>query len=153
MARSGSPLGAKSYWVIVADEYRATIYAREKKYSPMQEVKSLQNDVAREKDRDLVSDRSGRAFDSRGQGRHTMGGDESGTKAQSYLLFAKEIAECISSAKQGGKFDRLVVIAAPRFLGMLRPALMAAGIEPDREIDKEVTGREPAFIQDLIDAE
>ena len=153
MVRPDSPLGPKSYWVIVADEHRATIYAREKKYSPMQEIKALQNDAAREKDSELVSDRSGRSFDSRGKGRHTMGGDESGTKAQSYLLFAKEIAENVSRARQGGKFDRLVVVAAPRFLGVLRPALMSAGIEADREIDKEVTGRDAAFIQELVDAE
>lgn len=153
MGSPNNPLGAKSYWVIVADEYRATIYAREKKYSPMQEVDSLQNDTAREKDSDLESDRSGRSFDSSGKGRHAMGGEESGAKVQSYLVFAKEIAEKISSAKQRGKFDRLVVVAAPRFLGVLRPVLASAGVDADREIDKEVTGREPAFIQELIDAD
>lgn len=153
MVKPVSSLGAKSYWVVVADESRATIYAREKRFSPMQVVESLRNDTAREKDRNLVTDRSGRAFDSRGAGRHAMGGDESGTKLQSYLVFAKEIAERISSGRQHGKFDRLVVVAAPRFLGVLRPALMAAGIEAEREIDKEVTGRGAAFIQELIDAE
>ena len=153
MVRPDSPLGAKSYWVVVADEYQATLFAREKRYSPMQEVKSLQNDVAREKDSALESDRGGRSFDSRGKGRHAMGGDESGVKAQSYLLFAKEIAERIASAKQRRKFDRLVVVAAPRFLGVLRPALMSAGIEADREIDKEMTSQPAAAIADLIDAE
>lgn len=153
MVRPDNPLSTKSYWVVVADEYRATIYAREKKYSPMQELESLQNDTAREKDGDLVSDRSGRSFDSGGKGRHAMGGDESGTKLQSYLVFAKEIAERISTARQRRKFDRLVIIAAPRFLGVLRPALMSAGVEPDREIDKEVTGQDAAFIQELIDAD
>ena len=153
MVRPDSPFSAKSYWVLVADEYQATLFAREKRYSPMQEIRSLRNDVAREKDSDLESDRSGRAFDSRGKGRHAMGGDESGTKAQSYLLFAKEIAERIASAKQRGKFDRLVVVAAPRFLGVLRPALMSAGIEPEREIDKEMTSQPAATVADLIDAD
>lgn len=153
MGRPDKPLGAKSYWVVVADEYRATIFAREKRFSPLQEIESLQNDTAREKDRDLVSDRSGRSFDSRGKGRHAMGGEETGAKAQSYLVFAKEIAERVSSAKRRGSFDRLVVVAAPRFLGVLRPALMSAGVDPERSLDKEVTGREPAFIQDLIDAD
>ena len=153
MGKPDNPLGAKSYWVVVADEYRATIYAREKKFSPLQELESLHNDTAREKDGDLVSDRSGRSFDSRGKGRHAMGGEESGTKAQSYLVSAKEIAERVSSARRRGGFDRLVVVAGPRFLGVLRPALMSAGVDLDRSIDKEVTGREPAFIQDLIDAD
>jgi len=153
MARSDGQFGAKSYWVVVADEFMATIYARDKKYSPMQEVLSLQNETAREKGSDLESDRSGRSFDSAGHGRHSMGSGEPGTKVQSYLVFAKEIAERISSAKQHGTFDRLVVIAAPRFLGVLRPALFSAGIDPEREIDKELTGQKPAVIQDLLDAE
>ena len=80
MARSDGSFGTKSYWVVVADEFRATIYARDKKYSPMQEVQSLQNDTAREKGSDLESDRSGRSFDSAGQDRHAMGSGEPGTK-------------------------------------------------------------------------
>ena len=153
MVGPDNPLGAKSYWVVVADEYQATFYQRHKRYSPMQEIKALQNDVAREKDSNIVSDRSGRSYDSSGKGRHAMGGDEPGTKAQSYLLFAKEITEHIASAKHRGKFDRLVVVAAPRFLGVLRPALMTAGIEADREIDKEMTAQPPSSVADLIDAE
>ncbi|MGI9263112.1 MAG: host attachment protein, partial [Woeseiaceae bacterium] len=74
-------------------------------------------------------------------------------KLQSYLVFAKEIAERIGSARNRGSFDRLVVVAAPRFLGILRPALVSAGIDPDRSIDKEMTGRPAAEIQEMIDAE
>ena len=43
------------------------------------------------------------------------------------------------------------MIAAPRFLGVLRSALSKAGVEADLTIDKEVTGRDTAFIQKLLD--
>ena len=141
---------AQSYWVVVCDEFQATFYSREKKYSPMQALALLQNDVAREKSGDLVSDRGGRAFDSQGQGRHTMGGEKTDPKSQANVVFAKEIAERVSAAQSQQRFDRLIVVAAPRFLGLLRPALASAGIEPERTIDKEVVGRDAAVIEKLL---
>ena len=151
MVRPDSPLGANSYWIVVADEFQAVLYAREKKFSPLQELTSLQNETAREKMENLVSDRSGRGFDSQGQGRHAYTKEKSGPKSQSYAAFAKEIAEQVRVGRQGNRFDRLAVIAAPRFLGVLRNALARAGAVPDLTIDKEVTGKDAAFIQKLID--
>lgn len=152
MVRPDTPLQAQSYWVVVADEYQSIFYAREKKFSPLQEITSLQNETAREKTGDLISDRGGRAFDSFGQGRHTMASEKADPKAHSAVVFAKEIADKASAAKRQGNFDRLVVIAAPRFLGLLRPALATAGIDPDHTIDKQVAGKDAAFIQKLIDS-
>jgi protein required for attachment to host cells len=143
---------AKSYWVVVADEYQACFYAREKRYSPLQELSSIRNEIARQKGGDVVTDRGGRAFDSQGQGRHSMA-EKTGPKEQSYLAFAKEIAERVRDAKSRGQFDRLVVVAAPRFLGVLRPALATAGIEAERTVDKELTGKDAKFIQNLLDAD
>jgi len=153
MVRPDAPLGRDSYWVVVADEFQATFYARAKKYSPLQEVSTTRNDTAREKTRDLISDKGGRAFDSHGQGRHTMASEKEDPKTRSAVLFAKALAQQIGSAKQEAGFDRLIVVAAPRFLGFLRQALAIAGIEPDRTIDKEMTGREPGSIKELVDAE
>lgn len=153
MTRSNMPLGTSSYWVIVADEYQSTIYAREKKFSPLQEVASLQNESAREKTADLISDRGGRSFDSHGQGRHTLASEKSDPKTRLVAVFAKEIAGRISKAKQDGEFDKLLVVAAPRFLGILRPALATAGIDIEHAVDKEMTGRDPASIQELVDSE
>ena len=153
MTRSNKPLDISSYWVIVADEYQSTIYAREKKHSPLQEVTSLVNESAREKTADLISDRGGRSFDSHGQGRHTLASEKSDPKTRLATVFAKEIAERISKAKQDAEFEKLVVIAAPRFLGVLRPALATAGIDVEHAFDKEMTAKDPASIQELVDSE
>jgi protein required for attachment to host cells len=152
MVRPETPLQAESYWVVVADEYKSIFYARDKKFSPLKELSSLQNETAREKTGDLISDRGGRAFDSFGQGRHTMASEKGDPKAHSAVVFAKEIADKASAAKKRGSFDKLIVVAAPRFLGLLRPALATAGIEPDRTIDKQVVGKDASFIKNLIDA-
>jgi protein required for attachment to host cells len=153
MVRPDNPLGAQSYRIVVADEFRATFYDRDKKFSALQEVASFQNDAAREKTGDLMSDRGGRAFDSHGQGRHTMANEKADPKSQSAVVFAKELADRLAADRQKGSYDNLVVVAAPRFLGVLRPALSTAGVDTERAIDKAVTGEDAAFIQKLVDAD
>ena len=95
----------------------------------------------------------GRSFDSHGQGRHTLASEKSDPKTRLATVFAKEIAERISKAKQDAEFDKLVVIAAPRFLGVLRPALATAGIDVEHAFDKEMTAKDLASIQELVDSE
>jgi protein required for attachment to host cells len=153
MTKANIPLGAHSYRILVADEFRAVFYDREKKFSPLRETGILQNDAAREKNSDLMSDRGGRSFDSHGDGRHTMTNEKTDPKSQSAIVFAKEVAERLSADHGKGVYDSLVVVAAPRFLGVLRPALATAGVDAVREIDKAVTAKDAAFIQELVDAD
>jgi protein required for attachment to host cells len=146
-------LSTKNYcWVVVADESKAIIYTREMRTSPMVEACVLDNSVAREKMGDLISDTGGRAFDSGGQGRHTMVKEKSGPKQQAIAAFAKRIAEELYKGKHGGAYREFALVAAPRFLGVLRSALASTGkLEPHVAIDKEVVAREPGFIAKLVD--
>jgi len=152
MVRPDTPLAAESYWVVVADEYLAIFYARKKKFSPLEQAFSLSNEPARERTGALLADKGGRSFDSFGQGRHTMAKEKASPKTQVAIAFAKVVAERIGEAKRKGEFDRLVVIAAPRFLGILRRALASVGVEPDQTMAKEVTARGADFIRKLVDA-
>jgi protein required for attachment to host cells len=152
MVRPDAPLAAKSYWIVVADEYQSRFFTRATKKSPLDELSSIRNESARKKTGELISDRGGRSFDSHGQGRHTMAREKIDPKTHAAMAFAKNIAEQISDAKQAGQFDRLVVIAAPRFLGVLRDSLHTAGVDIERTIDKEVTAKDEAFIRNLLDA-
>lgn len=152
MVRPSTPLGTQSYRVVVADEFRAIFYDREKKFSPLREAGTMQNDTAREKTGDLISDKGGRAFDSFGRGRHTMAIEKDDPKTHSAVVFAKDVADRLARERSESGFDRLIVVAAPRFLGVLRPALATAGVEAERELSKEVTGRDAAFIQKLLDS-
>jgi len=98
----------------------------------------------------MISDRGGRSFDSHGQHRHTM--EKSDPKSHSAVVFAKRIAKRLSDAKQGKEYHKLVVIAPPRFLGVLRTALETAGVDIDRSFDKELTDKKPAFIENMLDS-
>lgn len=147
-------LNQKSYcWVVVADESKAVFYTRETRRSPMQEAFSLDNAIAREKMADILTDTGGRSFDSGGQGRHTMTRENGGPKHQAIAAFAKEIAGELHKARHAGAFREFAVVAAPRFLGILRTALASAGkLEAHVEVDKEVVGKGPEFIAGLVDA-
>ncbi|MDA0680142.1 MAG: host attachment protein [Proteobacteria bacterium] len=151
MVGSQSTVSAKSHWIIVADEAEAHFFSREGKFGPLLEFSLLQNETAREKLGNLYSDSAGRGFDNQGQGRHAYAKDKSDPKKQSYAVFAKSIAERISASMKDNRISKLVVIAAPRFLGVLRKALEQVNVKADLTIDKEVTGRDAAFIRTLLD--
>ena len=143
---------ASTYWVVVADESQAILYSRAKKYSPLVEFLRLENETAKEKVGDLLSDKGGRSFDSHGQGRHTFANEKSGPKEQAATVFAKQLAERLAAEHHRGRFGAFAIVAAPRFLGLLRSALSSSlKLEPYATIDKEVVGKDPAFIAGLLD--
>jgi len=143
---------ATPYWaVVVADESRALFYARESLSGPMHELFSLDNDTARMKTDQLISDSGGRSFDSYGKGRHTMGHEKADPKKTAALAFAKQIAEHIAKGMHDGSCRGFALVAAPRFLGLLRDAVSGATtVEPYATVDKEVVGQDTAVIEKLL---
>jgi protein required for attachment to host cells len=148
---SGTLSRDRFYWVVVADESSAIIYARDSKKGPLREVFSLANDVARMKMSELISDTGGRSFDSVGKGRHTMTNEGVDAKKHAALLFAKEIAGRIAGVMHDGSCQGFALVAAPRFLGMLRSAVsVATSAQPYATIDKGVVGKDAETIQKLL---
>ena len=151
MMSSAESLSQKSDWVVVADESRAIFYAWDTKYSPLRELAQLENEVARQKTSSQISDRGGRSFDSHGQGRHTMTNEKTDPKQHAAIVFAKEIAGRVAVGRQEGSCRDYALVAAPRFLGLLRDALETAGhSDPLLTIDKGVVGQDPAVIEKLL---
>lgn len=150
MSRSES-LSQKTDWVVVADESRAVFYAWDEKYNPLRELSQLENEVARQKTSSQISDRGGRSFDSHGQGRHTMTREKTDPKKHAAITFAKEVAGRVAEARQAGSCRDYALVAAPRFLGLLRDALEIAGhADPLLEIDKGMVGADTAAIEKLL---
>ena len=144
----------KAYWVVVADESRATIYTRKAKRSPLIELLALDNEMGRKKAGEILSDRGGRSFDSFGAGRHTMAAEKADPKKHAATVFAKQIAERIAKVVHDGSCRGYALIAAPRFLGMLREAVSRkCNVEPFKTIDKDVVGQDAAVLQKLIDSD
>lgn len=139
------------YWVVVADEAMAIVYARETLSGPMLEQFSLNNETARKKTDQLISDSGGRSFDSFGKGRHTMTSEKADPKKTAAVAFAKQIVGRVAKVMHDGSCREYALVAAPRFLGLLRDAIAVAKIaEPYATVDKEVVGQDTAVIEKLL---
>ena len=141
----------KFFWVVVADESKAIVYAHVTRSGPLREVFSLANEAARMKTEQLISDSGGRSYDSKGKGRHTMTNEKVDPKKHAALIFAKQIAVHIGRVMHDGSCRGFALIAAPRFLGVLREAVSAAtSVEPYATVDKEVVGQDTTVIERLL---
>jgi len=129
-------------WVLVADASRARLFLRQRDRT-LVEQQSLVSPEERLPERERVSDRAGRSFDSRGGGRHAME-PRSSSSDESTRRFAAELAQRLEQLCTAGQLDRLVLLAAPKFLGTLRAELN--GTVKQRvalEIDKDLARESP----------
>ena len=110
-------------WILVADQARARIFHGEGD-SRLHEVETLLNPDARINEQDIVSDRPGRAFDSIGSGRHSMGSPVD-PKEEEAIRFAKELCTHMDELRNKHSMDKVYVMAPPHFLGLLREAMHA----------------------------
>ena len=141
----------KRFWVVVADESIAVVYTRDSRSGPLHEFFSLDNETARKKMDELISDSGGRSYDSHGKGRHTMAGEKTDPKTHAAMAFAKQIAERIGKAMHDGSCRGFALVVAPRFLGILRDALsIATAAEPYATVDKLMVGQDTAAIEKLL---
>ena len=85
-------------------------------------VAELHDEDAGQRERDIVSDRPGRAFDSRGGGRHAME-PRTAARAHEKRRFAQSIGDYLNSAVASGDAKHLVLFAGPKFLGLVRAEL------------------------------
>jgi protein required for attachment to host cells len=105
-------------WVVVADASRARIFTAEKPVDPLTEIETLSNPEARLHEGDLVSDRGGRI--SSGEGARHGYGAGNAAKDEVVGRFAAEVCRHLEKGRTSRSFDKLYVVAAPQFLGLMR---------------------------------
>ena len=136
-------------WVLLADEGRARILALRDEGTGLAEVEELTDAGAHADNADLRRDAYGR----RAGGDLRSGGSNMESAGEEKLdheadLFARRVAERLSQAHHQGRFERLRIAAAPRFLGRLRkqldPQVAKAVVD---EIDKDLL---PLSGQELV---
>jgi protein required for attachment to host cells len=132
-----------SIWILSANGARAAIYSADSPTAALVELASLEHPEVRAKERELTSDRPGRTFDSFGAGRHAKS-SEVGPRQTEEIRFAREVIDRLEQGRVGHAFDRLVVVAAPTFLGHLRDSMSAPlAAVVSLEIDKDYTALRP----------
>ncbi|RPI13689.1 MAG: host attachment protein [Lysobacterales bacterium] len=108
--------------IVVADQAEAIFYDTPSLRARPREVAHLSDPVARLHDRDLVTDRPGRSYESVGSARHAITREDD-PRHQEAVKFARRIARRLDDARRRDEFDDLIVVAGPPFLGMVRSAL------------------------------
>ncbi len=130
---------ARKCWFVVADAARAAAYTRRTDRPGYDEVASWQAAEMARPARDLMTDRPGRAVDSRGGQRHAMEPHED-PKDAAKRAFADVVATALAEAQTAGRFEVLVLFAPPRMLGMLRECLPGATADAiAKSIHKDLT--------------
>lgn len=108
--------------IVACSAADARLWRSTSRYGDWQLITSLSNPSAGMSEAEFASDRPGRAFDSRGAGRHAMASPESGQQHE-VAQFAAQLADLLNRSIAKGDFDHIVLIGAPRFLGYLRSEL------------------------------
>lgn len=116
-------------WIVSADAGRARIFAESDPQQALEEVKDMVSANARLRDSDINTDRIGAT--AAGQSIHSTGGATPNKQYQpaqtpeqhDATLFAKDVCGFLLQGMQDKRFQKLSLVAEPRFLGVLREAL------------------------------
>ncbi|MDX1498602.1 MAG: host attachment protein [Woeseiaceae bacterium] len=109
-------------WICACSASIARCWRSTARYGQWTLVAEIRDEVASRAERELVSDRPGRAFDRAGHGRHAME-PRTSARTQEKRRFAHRVAQAIDRAVGTGAASRIVLLAGPKFLGLLRDEL------------------------------
>ena len=140
----------KKTWVLVAESSRAKIYEWRRKSEALDEIRDLVHPQSRQRPTELTSDLPGRAFSSVGDSRHAME-PPTDPKKHEADAFARQIAEQLERARGEGLYEELVVVAPPKFLGLLRQRLSdSTRMVITKEIHKNLTREDAESLKQAI---
>ena len=124
-------------WVMVADQSKARIFTVADPLGELLDVGELEHPEARNREQTMTSDRPGRGFDSKGQGSHAMGSTDAPGK-QGTIRFVKQVTDHVQAAQNEGRCNRLLLVAGPTLLGMLRENMKCLSGLKISEIEKNL---------------
>lgn len=111
-----------SHWVVVVDNAKTRIFSVEREAGMLQPVVALQHPEGHEKSQDIEADRPGRAFDIVGHGRHGVGTSVDPVE-QVRIRYARRISDYLRAASLDGRCNRMLLVADPHLMGLLRKDL------------------------------
>lgn len=134
-------------WVVVASAARARLFEVAGRQKPWKEIVDLVNADDRLSRQDFTSDKPGRAVNTaRGQ-HHTMEPTVD-PKEWAAGLFARDLAKRLEAGLHERRYERLIIVAPPHFLGLLRQEMgdaLAGAVE--HEVHKDLTREEGGALQ------
>lgn len=137
-------------WILVAHRGGARLFENRGPGKGLELLQNLEHPAGKLKNQEIDSDKHGRSFDRRGSGRHAYTTEQDPTTHVAEQ-FAKQLAGLLEDGRTQQRYSQVVLVAEPRFLGILRASLPAptaslvkatldkdlGGIE-DRELPKHL---------------
>lgn len=108
-------------YIVVADAARARIFTYAAR--TLTEKESLVHAEGRMHEGDLITDTPGAEVHESGTASSRASAEGDAARTHENELFAKEVSEHLYKARVDNKMDELVLVAAPKFLGLLRDKL------------------------------
>lgn len=140
-------------WIIIANKAEAKIFSAERSNHDLKEVKSLINESAKMKEKDLVSDAPGKSQSGfSGSGSRAMDSDNKALK-HALDIYSSDIAEYIKKAKDQNVYDELIVVAEPRMLGNLVSELEKKKLSIFNKVGKELIHMNNAELSKVLKEE
>jgi len=112
----------KPMMIVVADSARARIFTADSAHSPLNEIETMAHPEGRMHEQDMVSDMPGKESGKGGGGDHAFQ-EKIEPKEQEMIEFAKRVADYLDDTRKANKLNKLILVAAPAFLGELRTHL------------------------------
>jgi protein required for attachment to host cells len=110
-------------WILVAHRAGARVFEHNNSQPGLQLVSTLQNEAGRLKSGALESDKPGSSFSTGAvHGGHPMGHEDLAHERVAEG-FAKELCELLAKGRSDKRYDSLVLVAEPHFVGILRAKL------------------------------
>jgi protein required for attachment to host cells len=110
-------------WILVADASRARVFSvpeNNKPNKPWLLEKELEHLASRAKATELTTDVPGRVRQSFGAGSRPAMDDPTDPKEVEAQAFAHELADFLEQGLNHNRFEQLVLVAPPHFLGLMR---------------------------------
>jgi protein required for attachment to host cells len=127
--------------VVACSAANARFWLSNSRFGEWKLLTEMHDELAANRESEFASDRPGRSFDIVGRGRHAMSRSATAQELES-LRFARSVAKYLNSAVAKSEVKKLILLAAPGFLGQLRTELSDTAL-------RAVALAEPTNLDDL----
>lgn len=110
-------------WVLVADSSRALLYSVGTKTKNWTLLKEYTHGASRVSEGGLTTDQPGRTHGSTGSSARSAMESKTSPKEVEFEHFAHELAGALHDGHGQNAYDRIVLVAPPHFLGLLRKSI------------------------------
>lgn len=108
-----------THWILVADGSRARLFETDSKLEDLIPIEALDHPESRLRVAELASDDAG-SMREHGVGPHSSFERQSDPHRTTVDAFARELGDVVNGGRIAHRFEHLVLIAPPAFLGALR---------------------------------